>query len=82
MQAEDENDVMVAKKIRPKNFKGQMRQYFEEKPFPDVIFCVQGEEVSAHRGILSVGCPYFGELFGAGESTDLWETFIEMFLRR
>jgi len=41
-----------------------MRQYFEEKPFPDVTFKVQGEEVSAHRRILSVRCPFFGELFG------------------
>ncbi len=54
-----------------------MRQYFEERPFPDVTFKVQGEEISAHRGILSVRCPFFQELWGS-ESIDLWESFIEM----
>ncbi len=71
-QTEDLSDgILTKKKIRPMNFKGHMRQYFEERPFPDVTFKVQGEEISAHRGILSVRCPFFGDLFGAAESIDL-----------
>ena len=62
--------MMVTHKVRPRDFKGHMRQYFEERPYPDVKFKVQGEVISAHRGILSVRCPFFGELFGA-ESIDL-----------
>ncbi len=69
--------VLTKKKTHPMNFKGHMRQYFEEKPFPDVRCKVQGEEISAHRGILSVRCSFFQELFGA-ESIDLWQFFIEM----
>jgi len=63
---------MVMKKIPPKNFKGHMRQYFEERPFPDVTFKVQREEVSAHKGILSVRCPFFQELFGIESSSLLF----------
>lgn len=77
-EVEDSNDgILIKKKTRPMNFKGHMRQYFEEKPFPDVTFKVQEEEISAHRGILSVRCPFFGELFGA-ESTHLCDSFIKM----
>jgi len=62
--------VLTKKKTGPMNFKDHMRQYFEERPFPDVRFKVQGEEISAHRGILSVRCSLFQELFAA-ESIDL-----------
>jgi len=68
VQVDDSNEGILTKKIRPKNFKGHMRQYFEERPFPDVTFKVQGEEVSANKGIISVRCPFFGELFGTEES--------------
>lgn len=67
---EEPNDGILAKKIHPKNFRGRMRQYFEEKPFPDVVFKVQGEEVSANKGILSVRCPFFQELFEVEKGID------------
>jgi len=67
--ADNADSMSLTKKIRPKNFKGHMRQYFEERPFPDVTFRVQGEEISANKGILSVRCPFFQELFEAEKST-------------
>ncbi len=48
---------------RPKkSFHDYMRQYFEERPYPDVTFKVQNENIKAHRGIISARSPFFYEL--------------------
>jgi len=46
-----------------KSFPEAMREYFVERPYPDVTFKVQDENIKAHRGILSVRSPFFHELF-------------------
>jgi len=54
-----------------------MREYFEERPYPDIVFKVQGEEVSAHKGILSVRSRFFHELFTS--RIDYWDGDNEYF---
>jgi len=42
-----------------------MRKYFEERPFPDITFKVQGQDIGAHKGFLTVKCSYFEKMFSS-----------------
>jgi len=44
-------------------YTSQMRRFFEEMPFPDIIFKVQGEDIPAHKGFLAVKSSYFNQTF-------------------
>jgi len=55
--------VSLVKRRKEANFKEHIRQYFDERPHPDIAFKVQDELITAHRGILSVRSRYFNELF-------------------
>ena len=55
-----------------------MREYFDERPHPDIMFKVQGEEVSAHKGILSVRSRYFYTLFTSSR-VDYWGAITVIF---
>jgi len=44
-----------------KSYQDYMRQYFGERPYPDVTFKVQNEDIKAHRGILSARSPFFND---------------------
>jgi len=51
------------KRWKQASFKDHIRQYFVERPLPDIAFKVQDELITAHRGILSVRSRFFLELF-------------------
>ncbi len=63
MKTYDSDDVSLVKKWKQASFKDHIRQYFDERPLPDIAFKVQNELITAHRGILSVRSKYFYELF-------------------
>jgi len=50
-------------KIEKQSLASQMRRFFEERPFPDIIFKVQGQDIPAHKGFLTVKCSYFHKMF-------------------
>ena len=71
----DSDDVSLVKKWKQASFKDHIRQYFVERPHPDITFKVQDQEITAHKGILSVRSKYFYELFTSrdlfwGENND------------
>jgi len=43
-----------------------IRRQFEEKPFADIVFKVQGTPIKAHKGLISTRCPYFQRMFSSG----------------
>ncbi len=57
----DSHGISINKK--KKSYPEAIREYFEERPYADVTFKVQGEDIKAHRGILSVRSPFFYDLF-------------------
>jgi len=66
-------DKIVNKKLepaRPKrtiyregNSNAILEQLFREKLMSDVILKVEGEEIPAHKSIISAGCKYFYGMF-------------------
>jgi len=67
----DSNDVSLVKKDIKRSFKEQIRQLFEERPFPDVVFKVQGQNISAHRSFIATRSPFFLQLLsGIGASVE------------
>jgi len=40
-----------------------LKIFFKEKPFSDVTFKVQGQDIPAHKGFLAARCPYFKKVF-------------------
>lgn len=40
-----------------------MRQFLLSKSFSDVIFEVEGQEIPAHKTVLSIRCNYFQKMF-------------------
>ena len=76
--------MSLVKKRKEASFKDHIRQYFDERPHPDIMFKVQGEEVSAHKGILSVRSRFFHELFASradpwgGENNNFLDEAIDL----
>jgi len=50
--------------------KDPKREYFEERPNPDVTFKVKGQDIPAHRSIISERCPFLGELLTTKEKSE------------
>ncbi len=42
-----------------------MRKHFQEKPFADITFKVQGTDIKAHKGFIAIRCPYFQRMFSS-----------------
>jgi len=53
----------------------QMRRLYTEKLFTDVVFVVQGEEISAHKGIIAARSKFFENMF----SSKQWEIVEEIY---
>lgn len=61
-------DKVAEEKQEPKepsssNLKKDLKKFFVERPYPDITFSVQDQEIPAHRGFLVTRCPHFGKLF-------------------
>ena len=50
-------------KSPPKDYKGHIREYFERRPYPDVIFKCGDKEIPAHKSIISLRCTFLADLF-------------------
>ena len=50
----------------PVSFQSNDQKFFQEKPFADLIFRVQGEEIKAHKAFLVARCSYFNNMFQSG----------------
>ena len=42
-----------------------MRRFFEERPYPDITFKVQGQDIGAHKGFIIIKCSYFNKMFSS-----------------
>lgn len=49
-------------KIENAEFLKSHRKFYQERPFTDVIFKVENQEISAHKGYFTM-CPYFSRIF-------------------
>ena len=49
----------------PETYEEQMRRHFQEKPFADITFKVQGTDIKAHKGFIAIRCPYFQRMFSS-----------------
>lgn len=51
---------------RAKNLSIKQKNLYEQKPFPDITFKVEQQEIPAHKGVLSAGCRFFENMFTSG----------------
>jgi len=42
-----------------------LRHFYEEKPFTDIVFKVEGKEIPAHKGFLVSRCSLFSKMFAS-----------------
>ena len=61
--------------MRPpqKDFKSHIREYFENRPYADVVFKFADKEILAHRSIVALRCPALADLFEKGKELILRE---------
>ena len=52
--------------MTPVSFQRSDQKFFKEKPFADLVFRVQGEEIKAHKAFLAARCSYFNNMFQSG----------------
>ena len=57
----EENNLVMQGKDNA--YFAQMRKLYQEKLFADIVFVVQGEEISAHKGIIAARSTFFAHMF-------------------
>lgn len=60
----EENNLVMQGKDHA--YFGQMRRLYQEKLFADIVFVVQGEEISAHKGLIASRSKFFEHMFFSG----------------
>jgi len=63
---EEQPKEQVENVVKTISFQRNDQKFFKEKPFADLIFRVQGEEMKAHKAFLAARCSYFINMFQSG----------------
>jgi len=58
--------VAIESNAKGSNLMSGLKIFFKEKPFADITFKIQGQEIPAHKGFLAARCPYFKKMFTSG----------------